>query len=393
MFKSLFRENPPMRGMHLFLVLASLFLLFGCTDNTPQPSSPGEEGPTISVIGAETGEGGTNATAEFTDAQWAQKALDEQNAYYCLRVSMENQDACLLPLSNVSLQNCMMLGNYEMRKECLWRHARAQNDLSVCDMLRGGEVEACIIELSPPCTMEADEAARGRCYAFLTNNSAQCRDDECFFDFAVENEDFSACGGIQNTVKQAVCQGIVQGTNPCPGLTGSNKNLCYYMMALGKGTVNYCYNIDGLYESDIAYQCFLHFAVENQNKDLCTVLELNNRWNCFTNYSITMRDVSACQAIDARATISSNLCFDGFARNFYQASACNYLPYASVVQTNCYAFVVMASPELEFWDCNNVEVKEWRDRCFMNLADQKNDATYCGYIDDASMEQLCASSI
>lgn len=384
-----------MRGMHLFLVLASLFLLFGCTDNGQQPSSPGEEGPTISVIGAETGSGEQNGTPteELTDAQWAQKALDEQNGYYCLKVSIEKQDECLLPLSNLTLQNCMMLGDYGNRKGCLWHHASALQDLSVCDMLRGEEVQECIRELSPPCTMEADDAARGRCYAFLTNDSSHCADDECFFDFAAQNMDAAACAGIENSIKEAVCVGIIQGTNPCPGFTGSDKNLCYYMMALGKDSANYCYSIDGLYESDIAYQCFLHFAVENGNKDLCSVLELNNRWKCLTDYSIEMRDMSACQAIDSRATISVNLCFDGFARKYYQASACNYLPYAAVVQTNCYAYVVLASPELEFWDCNNVEVREWRDRCFMNMAEQKNDAVYCGYVEDASIKQLCISKV
>ncbi len=382
-----------MRGFHLILILAGFMLIFGCIEDRQQPPAPAQEGPRISVIGAETGGGEPPAPEEMTDAQWAQKAIEERNAYYCLKVSIERQEACLLPLSNISVQNCMMLGLYGNERVCLWHHARTSRDISICDMLRGDEVLECVRELSPPCTMEPDEVSRGRCYAFLNNNSAHCRDDQCFFDFAMEKKDASACAGMENHVKKAVCEGIIEGTDPCPSFSESNRNLCYYMMALGRDNPSHCYSINGLYETEIAYQCFFHFALRDGNKDMCNALELNNRWKCLTEYAMEKKDLGACQAIDRRANLAWNLCFDGFARKFYQASACNHLPDGAVVQVNCYAFVVMASPELELWDCGNIYVKEWRDRCYMNMAGQKNDATYCNYMEDASMRQLCISRI
>lgn len=380
-----------MWGRYAILIVASLMLFFGCLGKEEQPAAPSQEGPSISVISA--GAGQEPGEEELTDEEWMQKALDEQNAFYCLKVPVEMQDECLLPLSNVSLQNCMMLVKYDYEKECLWHHAYAERDTSICDLMRGSDVDDCVRAIAPPCTLETEEASKGRCLAFLHGNYTYCRDDQCFFDFATQNRQSAACSGIQNDIKMDVCTAVIEGGNPCNEYKESNKDLCYYMMAIGKNSTSYCYNINGFFTAEIAYQCFLHFALQNDNKDICEGVGLNNRWNCYMNYSIEKHDLSACRAVDPRAEASRNMCFDRFARTFFQASACNEMNYTSISKTNCYAYVIMAAPSLDFWDCNNVQMPEWRDRCFTNMATLEKNMEYCGYVEDASMKQLCLSKV
>lgn len=379
-----------MRGIRLILIAACFMLLFGCQGREEVPP-PAQEGPNITVISAGAG-GQGGAQQEPGEEEWVQKALNEQNAYYCLRVSMERQDECLLPLSNLSLQNCLMLNDYSYEKECLWHHAYAQKDTSICDLMQGEDVDACIRAVSPPCTLEPDDAARGRCLAFLNGNYAYCRDEQCLFDFGTQKLNASACAAIGNVVKKAVCESIISGGNPCTEFEGSDRDLCYYMLAMGKNSTNYCYYINGFYVTDIAYQCFLHFALQDSSMDLCSAVGLGKRWDCYINYSIEKHDLDACRTIDKRAEANRNMCFDRFARHFFQASACNEIA-ASVAKTNCYAYVVMAATQLEFWDCNNVEEREWRDRCFTSMADQNNDASFCNYVEDAAIREICLSKV
>ncbi|MCX6768386.1 MAG: hypothetical protein NTY83_00880 [Candidatus Micrarchaeota archaeon] len=380
-----------MRGICLVLALVSLMLLFGCPGRTETPT-PGQEGPEITVISAGTGGSTGGTTPAATDEEWAQKALSEQDAYLCLRVSIEKQDACILPLSNLSLQNCMMLSDYAYEKECLWHHAQAQQDMTICDLMQGSDVRECIQSMAPPCTFEADNVSKGRCMAFLNNDYNYCRDDSCFFDFGTQNRNASACAGIQDVVRKAACEGVISQENPCNQFESSNRDLCYYMMALGKNSSHDCYNIDSEKNSQIAYQCFEHFALVGNNKDICSGLGLLMRWDCYKSYSIQKQDISACEAIDPRAEANWNQCFDEFARAFFQASACNQIK-AGVAQTNCYAYVVMAATHLEMWDCNNVAEKEWKDRCFTSMADLDNDATYCNYVEDVAIKEICLSKV
>lgn len=380
-----------MRGTYFVLALVSLMLLFGCPGRI-EPPPPGQEGPNITVISAGAGGSTGGTTPATTDEEWMQKALNEQDAYLCLRVSIEKQDQCLLPLSNLSLQNCMMLSNYDYEKECLLHHAQTQQDMTICDLMRGEDVQECIQSMAPPCTFEPDEVSKGRCLAFLNNDYASCRDDSCFFDFGTQNRNLSACERVQDAVKRAACEGVVNMENPCNQFESSNRDLCYYMMALGKNSSHDCYNINSEKNSELSYQCFEHFALAGDNKGLCSALGLLKRWDCYKSYAIQKHDISACEAIDYRAEVNWNQCFDDFARTFFQASACNQIQ-ASVAQTNCYAYVVMAATHLEMWDCNAVMEKEWKDRCFTSMADLDNDAIYCNYVEDAAIKEICLSKV
>ncbi len=390
-FISFFCKTCFMRGTYFVLALVGLMLIFGCLDRTETPA-PGQEGPEITVISAGAGGSGGTSPPATTDEGWMQKALEEQDAYLCLRVSIEKQDECLLPLSNLSLQNCMMLGNYEYEKGCLWHHAQAQQDMTICDLMRGDDVQECVRSLAPPCTFEPDEASKSRCLAFLNGDYRLCKDDLCFFDFGTQYGNLSSCGMVQDAVRRAACEGVVNRENPCGQFESSNRDLCYYMMALGKNSVHDCYSIDGEKNSEMAYECFTHFALANSNKDLCSALGLLKRWDCYRDYSLEKNDITACEAIDPRAEYNRDLCFDYYAREYFQASACNHIK-SGVAKTNCYAYVVMAAPDLEMWDCSNVEEREWRDRCFTSMAELGGDAVYCNYVHDSAIREICLSKV
>ena len=370
----------------IFFCAMAIFALFtlGCT--APEEPIPSEEGPKIEVIGADVPEEQQN------DSELMQKALDERDPSYCLKVSPELKEECILPLSNDSFSNCLMLTTYDLKRGCLFHIAYAEDDIAVCDLLIGEDREECIKELSPPCSLIVDDNNRSTCVAMEKQNCTYCLDDDCFFDCAIEHGSTEDCDRILSEPKRAACYGVLNYSDTCSGFVESNRDLCYYKLALGTDNPSYCYPIDGSYAlAPLNYDCFYHFAVKEENYNFCAGVGLLERWNCYTNYALYKNDIDACYAIDPRAELSWNMCFDNYARAYWKPSACNPITKPTSYRTACFAYTVLNATSLEYSECIAVIDEAWKDKCFSQMAYLSSNRQICNYVEDLGVRDICYS--
>jgi hypothetical protein len=377
-----------MKGAWFLMAFAfSLLLLAGCPGGDGNVI-PSEEGAIINVdnwVAEVEGNESANGTAQ---GDWAALALSENDTSYCLKLPSNERDACILPLSNDSLPNCLQLIEYGNRIGCLTHLAYSTGDSSICDLMAAEERQPCIEDLSPPCTFVLNSAERSRCMAFAYMNYTLCRDDECFLDYAFEFEEEEACRFIENEPRMDGCLSATKHKDFCKGLDGSNKDLCYYIYALGDGSPRQCYYINGNFDTEIASECFTHFAIEDDNPALCSSLLVTKQWPCYTAYALETGKKEGCYAIDERAPTSRSSCFEQYAYEYDDLLACNEIE-EIFVRGICYSALIFDPVEITPAECNGITLPEWKDKCFQELARQENSITYCNYITSQAVKDNC----
>ncbi|MBN2121851.1 hypothetical protein JW721_02235 [Candidatus Micrarchaeota archaeon] len=376
-----------------YILLAFPLLLFpGCLGGGDDVS-PSEEGPSISVDNwiAEveaSNASGTGEEAVEAGEDWAALALAENDPSYCLKLPASERDACVLPLSNDSLPNCLQLVSYELKEGCLEHLAYETENISICDLMVDEARALCVEALSPPCTFVLETEEKARCMAFEYQNYSYCRSDQCFLDYAFNFYNKEACAFIDSEPKMEGCTSALTYKDGCRELEGSNKELCYYIYALGDKTPRFCYYIDGKYDSEIAFECFTHYAIENGEPSLCSALLVTRQWECYTDYALESGDKGGCYAIDTRAPTSREDCFEQYAYAYDDLLACNEIETLYVRQI-CYSALIFGSGDLSFAECNGITLPEWKDKCFQELAKQEDTLTYCNYIKSQAVKDNC----
>ncbi len=380
-----------MKKASLFIVFAVSFLLLaGCPGKGGQVI-PSEEGAIIDVDAwvADVEETpGFNETAEEATEDWVSLALINNDTSYCLKLPANERDECVLPLSNYSLPNCLQLVSYESKAVCLDHLAHASGNISICDLMGSEGRQACVESLSPACTFVLEANEKSRCMAFEYQNYTYCRNDECFLDYAFEFYEEEACRLIESEPRMNGCLSATKHKDMCKELDGSNKDLCYYIYALGDNNPRQCYYINGHYESQIAVECFTHFAIANGDVSLCSALLVTNSWGCYIDYAIETGDKGGCYAIDQRAPASREDCFEQFAYAHDDLLACTEIGTMYVRQI-CYSALIFDAQEITLAECNGITLPEWKDKCFQELARQENSITYCNYITGQTVKDNC----
>jgi hypothetical protein len=377
------------KGPLLLVFAVSLLLLAGCPGKGDHVI-PSEEGASISVDTWVADVEGPNETLEedAEEEDWAALALANNDTSYCLKLPANERDDCILPLSNDSLSNCLQLTAYENKILCLTHLAYATDNITICDLMGPDERQPCLEDLSPPCTFVLDADEKARCFAFAYQNYTLCRDDECLLDYAFEFSEEEACRLIESEPRMNGCLSATKHRDMCKDLEGSNKDLCYYIYALGDGSPRMCYYINGKYETEMALQCFTHFAIEDLNPSLCSAVLVTNRWACYTDYAIETGDKGGCYAIDTRAEASREDCFEQYAYAYDDLLSCNEIetPY---VRQICYSALIFDPEEITLAECNGITLPEWKDKCFQELARQEDSQTYCNYIVSQTVKDNC----
>ena len=372
--------------MRIFLLIAVAFLLFifpGCPGDG-ENTIPSKESPDISV-------GGWVAEVEPTEEEEKQQAiesaLEEHDASYCFQLPANERDECILPLSNDSLSNCLKLIKYENKRQCLFHHAYSQEDISICDLMNSEDRQECLEHLSPPCTFVLDSTEKGRCLAFEYGNYSYCKDEDCYLDYAFEFQEEGACMMLPSGKKEG-CLSAINHQDQCGDLDLSHKHLCYYIYALGDDSPRNCYYIDGNFDSEIAYQCFTHFAVEKDNPSLCEPILVTKRWSCYTEYALETGNKDGCYAIDTLASASREDCFKEYAYAYDDLSSCNEIG-TEYVRQICYSALIFSAETLTMSECNSVLLPEWKDKCYQELAYLEGSEKYCNYIDGEATKTNC----
>ncbi len=330
--------------------------------------------------------GGENQAGACGDDCFLRLALTSADSSYCRNMSANRSDECWRMFSNSLIEACLALNNYSMRMGCVNDFAFLEKNASLCENLQGGDIGDCKERINPPCA-DLNGTGQELCLAYRYNDSKYCSSSECFLTYATARNDSSACGGLSSDAEKYACRSVTESKDECSLLSGAyTLDYCYQLLAQYSGDFTYCGSIrNGLYK----FNCYLSAAVKERNVSYCANNELEYIWECYKNYSLETGSADGCLAItDPYASASRDGCLRTFAIKFSEPSACGYLS-TLYMKTNCYADAIWTSANLSAEKCSEVGQEDWMDKCYTQLAVQKNDTGVCDYVQNKDEKARC----
>lgn len=315
-----------------------------------------------------------------------QRAVFSGSAAMCANLSGQYVQQCYEALANSSLEACTAVADSAKRDACIFAFALSSSNISLCDL--SGERAACRRAVDP-C---ADSADKPLCNALGKSDPSLCLSDTwCLLNYSTAAGNSSACGLIQNPVISKACVSAIRRTDKCTDLAlEAERDYCYQLYATYTGDYLVCTSIspDSLYSLD----CFSLFAAREANLSICDKdgLNLNNLWDCYTNYSLLTGDLAGCRKIDPLATTHKFKCAFEYAKKFGNPAACQVIDETLKQRSTCYeGAIIYSNRNLNWTWCAQVVNFDWHNKCYTEAAKLYNDSSLCDYASEQYARTSC----
>ncbi len=393
------KEDDGRKTMVLIGILLILIIIAGAAlisiisqkgNGQPPPIYPNETNATPPITNITNMTNLTNETAQCDDACMLALAVEAKNVSACSDIaSQELEQDCYEQLSSVSLEACKAVADTAMRNSCLEAFALSQDDISLCDFMSGGNDDC--RRAVDPCF---DAADRTLCKALGASDPSICgKSEPCILNYSMQKKDESACSLIKDSVVSSACRSAVGHTDKCSSfMPGAQSDYCYELFAIYSGDYLTCTQIskNSIYMLD----CLSHFSVVMGNLTLCDAddLGLNERWACYTNYSLGSGDIYGCQEIDELATTNRFRCAFEYAKKFGDPSSCQLID-ASSSRSTCYeGAIIYSNQNLDWHNCADVTNFVWKNKCYTESAKLYADVSLCDKISETYAKESCINA-
>jgi hypothetical protein len=385
-------SNP----MVLIGILIVLIVIFGAALIVIISGGDGEEYTIPDVDGTKVDDivkddqpkNDTNVTEVCDDLCYLDIAVKGQNLSACWEIVNRTvlQD-CYESLSNVSLDACLSVEDEQKLEDCVTSFAQTDDDITLCDYLDGDARSDCQYELDP-CLFDEDTKL---CNALAEEDPEECfLNTDCLIKYSMGQDDEEACDLIQNPVISQACISAATSNDKCYTLgLKAEQDYCYQVYATYADSYVLCTEITG--NSVYSLDCYSHFAAELNDLSLCDYggFDLNNKWACYSNFSLLSGNISGCDGIHKLAVTNRFNCVFDFAKEYGDASACQVIE-SLPQRTTCYSAVVIYSPEnLDWTKCGPVSDFNWRNKCYTEAAKTEDDVSICQNIDENFAMNAC----
>jgi hypothetical protein len=339
---------------------------------------------------------GTNTTNETpiappcNDQCLFDLAITGQNASACAAISGGNMSqACFERLSDISLEACKEVKNPDKLQVCVTSFAVAQRNISLCSILAQGK-DQCMLSVDP-CINASDKTL---CKALLASDPSLCaKGTECLLNYSMEKKDSDACSLISDNVVSIACRSAVQYSDKCSSLPAdATRDYCYMLFAIYSGDYVTCTQVSG--NSIYMLDCLSFFAVRLGNYSICNAdrLGLNERWACYTNYSLQSGDLAGCRNIDKLASTNLFRCSFEYAKKYGDPSACQLID-SLATRNTCYeGAIIYSNANLDYTKCQNVSSFTWQNKCFTESAKLYGDKSLCDRVTEEYAKESCRNA-
>jgi hypothetical protein len=368
---------------YLLGIIGVMLLLSACiqqTDNAPVVTEPATQTP-AAVLPKNVSLPCANGSILDKDSCFAALANTTGNVSVCDSIySSDLKDSCIYGFAKNDGTLCDRLFSKDMRAECFLSYARNSGDFKVCDNI-GVEAtrQACLKELSPPCSFETTDEAKGQCLAFTKKNYTYCRTTDCYIEFARNFSDAGPCDMISDTdmpTKLACRAAARNDSTECKGANNSVlADVCYEMFAKLSGDPGVCAQVSA--GSPYRNSCYVYFALTEKNSSYCkNPTPESARDLCYSNYSITLNDWKSCENVVV--SINKAKCYIDVAKINGNPAACNDLLFGNldVCANMVFTGPGVANPAF----CADVESTLWRDKCYIWSAEHDMNQTLCNFV-------------
>ncbi len=332
----------------------------------------------------------TNLTQVCADECHYQNALLNESADECKLIQNDTLlEICYEEIADVSLAACLEVTNQTKKDFCVTSFAVSKDDIELCDVLDTAR-QSCRKSVDS-CIGSTDEEL---CRALKDTDPTKCLSDtECLLNYSMQKQNSSSCSLIQNPVVAAGCESAIKDTDKCDNLAlQSQRDYCYQIYAQYSDDYLVCTQISD--NSDYKLNCLSMFAASEGNYTICTkgMLQLDDRWACYTNYSLMSGDISGCVAINELATTNRFKCVFEYAKKYGDPSACQVIVSLPTRDTCYQGTILYSNDNLDGVYCKNVTNFNWRNKCYNEAAKISGDVTLCDEIEESFAKQACTDA-
>lgn len=366
----------------LTLSLFLIILLFGCSGMKDSPIKNDTNKP--QPIPEQNTTQIDNSTNLCDDRCHFEKADKNADVLECKKISTSSGVYdCLTYISDRSLEACKLLDLSDKKIACISKFAKT--DPILCSVLGSKEFDC--VALVSGCS-KTDFTCQSKFY----NDAKFCNQDSaCLLEFAFSKKNADYCNSIQNAAIKGACTFVLSSNQEaCSNLVAAQRDYCYELSATYTNDSTYCSYIPS---GEYRVNCFSTLAASQKTISLCEQkdITLDDRWHCYTNYSLLSGDFAGCKKIDKLATTNQFKCVFEFAKKFGSATSCELIEDISNRGT-CYQGVILYTPQnIQTSGCAGVTDQSWRNKCYLESAKTHSDISICDNIADAAAITNCRS--
>lgn len=329
----------------------------------------------------------TTVAVNCTEPCLYEQALKGDNYAPCLvLLNVTLSQSCFEHFSNTSIDACKLLTDAEKKQSCVTNFAVESKNALLCDLL--------LTEGQLNCKVRVDscysEPEPGLCLAVKTNDSSKCNsDDACLLNYSLTKQDAITCSYISTEVISKACTSVITSSDLCaPFSQDSQRDYCYQLYSIYKDDYNSCMQIQNL-ESPYALDCYSHFAITQDDLEVCDALSLNQRWKCYRIYAFATGDITGCSEIHTLASSNRFTCAFDFALEYGNPAACNIIEDITSKKVCYQGAIIYNNTNLDWHNCAGVAMADWSNKCYNEAAKLVNDVSICDMIELSSARETC----
>ncbi len=361
----------------VIVVIGAVLIFF----MTPKPTPDG-----VGQIENETNVVNTSNVIEICDDACFYKLAVNTNDYLaCQNLSKPSTtESCYEEISNSSFEACKLVSNETKRNSCVTLFAVADGNMELCNLLSDGK-EECRLAIDP-CDQSTNKPL---CKALNTNDPSNClSDNNCLLNYSLTKKDSEICNLISQNAVSKACISSIKATDKCYQLSKpSERDYCYQLYAVYSDDYLTCTEINPA--TSYALSCYSFFAAKRKELSICNIFQINDRWNCYTNYSLLSGDLAGCDAIDKLATTHLYQCAFEYAKKYGNPAACNLIETPSTRSTCYQGAIIYSSQNLNWQYCKDILNFDWMNKCYSESAKIYNNESICDLSPKDYAKQTC----
>jgi len=382
-----------MKKILLLALVFGLFLAFGCLQNA-QPAAPEGMGavPEAPIVQAQKQvELCANAVGvQARDDCFMALAIAGENATLCSRMySAQKVDECMMRMApEVPCSRLLLSAD---RDTCHYGVAKVQNSIEPCALISSEQArQQCVRELSPPCTLETDPAAKGECLAYEKNDFSYCTDDACRYSFGIDKGSYNSCIAIAEGAQKYACMAVVMNNSGmCDNAkTQPVQDLCTQLVAVQMGDIGICAR--ATQGSDYRNGCYTQFAINGENSTPCSLAYPEvARDQCYFDFAKSTGMFESCAQIVNSLNMQG--CYIVSAKANNNPLACSGVSMGKQ-RGDCYGGVILSGNKIAIEYCANVDDSDWKDKCYSRMAPMYDDKSLCEKVVGEDERKACLAN-
>jgi PBP1b-binding outer membrane lipoprotein LpoB len=307
-----------------------------------------------------------------------ERAIKNENPLECYALENESFTRCIYAVSKLNANYCYKLNRTAEIDLCLFNVSIENKNESACNnILNTSLKKKCLISfVSEKCRNGTSSLEIYSCDAIEKNDESRCDFTEnkslCLIKFSKERK--NVCNKLESKMDRASCNAVAKDSDSeCLILNGSQRDYCYKIFAIERGSCNTCSKINSTVYSD---PCYFECAIATLNAFYCSKpTEESQRDNCYGKIAILTKNYTYCDEIKLKA--SKAMCQIDVAKTLLDMTICDYVDIQ--YRKTCYTILIGLPIPVE--NCLKInQLYSERDTCLLNAARREKNASICDYV-------------